>query len=140
MYCSNCGSTISDKAEICPKCGIRPFRNKSYCYNCGVNVKEEQEICIDCGVSLNKKPTNSSSQKSQEPWLMALLSFLITGLGQMIMGQVKKGAAWLIGGFFLAIFTAGISIFIIIPLVVIDAFLIAKKIKEGKQVGEWEFF
>jgi TM2 domain-containing membrane protein YozV/RNA polymerase subunit RPABC4/transcription elongation factor Spt4 len=140
MYCSNCSSNISDKAEICPKCGVRPFRNKNYCYHCGVNVNEEQEICIDCGVSLNKKPTNASSEKAKEPWLMALLSFFITGLGQMILGQVKKGAVWLIGGFLLALFTAGFSALIIIPLVVIDAFLIAKKMKEGKEVGEWEFF
>ena len=23
MYCKNCGSEIDDKAEICPKCGVR---------------------------------------------------------------------------------------------------------------------
>ncbi|MCZ7398188.1 MAG: zinc ribbon domain-containing protein [Candidatus Methanoperedens sp.] len=23
MYCKNCGAEIDDKAEICPKCGVR---------------------------------------------------------------------------------------------------------------------
>ena len=139
MYCTNCGDHISDKAEICPKCGVRLFRNKNHCFNCGKSVNENQEICVECGVSLNKK-LNGSSNAEKEPWLMALLSFLITGLGQMILGQGKKGAAILIGSIILAIITVGLSAFITTPLSIIDAYLIAKKKAGGKEVGEWEFF
>lgn len=142
MYCPNCGEQISEKAEICPKCGVRPFRIKNFCYNCGKNITENQEMCVDCGVSLNKviNGTSGMSNEAKDPWLMALLSFLITGLGQIVMGQVKKGAALLIGSMILGFFTAGISAAITIPLSTIDAYLIAKKIKEGKIVDEWEFF
>ena len=139
MYCSNCGDHISEKAEICPKCGVRPFRIKNYCYNCGKGVNENQEICVDCGVSINKKISGSSNGE-KEPWLMALLSFLITGLGQMIMGQGKKGATILIGSIILGMFTVGFSAFITTPLSIIDAYLIGKKKKDGKEVGEWGFF
>lgn len=139
MYCGNCGLSISEKAEICPHCGVRPLRNKNFCYNCGTKVNPEQEMCISCGVSLNKK-ASASPGNTREPWLMALLSFLITGLGQILVGQVKKGAAMLIGSALLGLMTAGLSAFITTPISIIDAYLITKKINQGKQVADWEFF
>lgn len=75
-----------------------------------------------------------------EPWLAALLSFLIVGLGQMLIGQVKKGVVFLIGSVVLTFVTFGLSVFITSVLAIVDAYLIAKKKKEGKEVGEWEFF
>lgn len=75
------------------------------------------------------------------PFVMALLSgFVFTGLGQMIMGQVKKGSLLLIGSILLALMTGGISLFITWPLTVVDAYLIARKLREGQAVGYWEFF
>ncbi|OMP67032.1 zinc ribbon domain-containing protein [Domibacillus epiphyticus] len=139
MYCSNCSEHISDKAEICPKCGVNPFRIKNYCHNCGKKVNENQEICVECGVSLTRNSTRGNNN-TQEPWLMALLSFLLTGLGQIIMGQGKKGAAILIGSIILGMFTLGVSALLTTPLAIIDAYLIAKKKKEGKEVGDWDFF
>lgn len=139
MFCTNCAENISDKAEVCPKCGVRQFRVTNYCSNCGVNVNENQEMCTNCGV-LIKKSATVAIDGLKEPWLMALLSFIITGLGQMILGQIKKGAVMLIGSIALGIFTVGFSFFITTPIAIIDAFLIAKKMKEGKEVGEWEFF
>lgn len=29
MYCPNCGNEISDKAYICPKCGVKLHSNKN---------------------------------------------------------------------------------------------------------------
>ena len=141
VYCTNCGEQIAEKAEICLKCGVRPFRTKLYCNECGSKVKNEhQEYCVDCGVSLKKNMISSGSSSTLEPWIAGLLSFLLTGLGQMLIGQVKKGIVILIVSFFLGFVTFGLSAFIVIPLAIIDAYLIAKKVKEGKRVGEWEFF
>lgn len=139
MHCTNCGEHISDKAELCPKCGVRPFRVKNYCHNCGVKVNEMQEMCVECGISF-KKSVNTISGTSLEPWLAALISFFITGLGQIIIGQVKKGVVILIVSIILGLFSFGFSAFITVPLAVIDAYLIAKKKQEGKEVGEWDFF
>ncbi|MGE6487467.1 double zinc ribbon domain-containing protein [Paenisporosarcina sp. NPDC076898] len=139
MHCTNCSEVISDQAEICPKCGVRTFTVKKYCSNCGKSVNENQEICVACGVSLKNK-RNSSSNGEKEPWLMALLSFLISGLGQIILGQTAKGITILVVSLIIGVITFGFSSFITVPISVIDAYLIAKKKKEGKVVGEWEFF
>lgn len=139
MYCSNCGENISNKAEVCPKCGVRPFRVKNYCYNCGEKVRNQnQEICTSCGVSLHNNSISSADAK--EPWLIALLSFFITGLGQIVAGQIKKGIAMLIVSVVLGAFSGGFSALFTIPISTIDGYLIAKKIKSGQQVEEWEFF
>ncbi|MBB5173868.1 zinc ribbon domain-containing protein [Texcoconibacillus texcoconensis] len=139
MYCPNCGNEISEKAEICPNCGVRPFRSVEYCYNCGDSLNKDQEMCTSCGVRVHKT-SHISNTDAKSPWLMALLSFLITGLGQMILGQVKKGVAILVASILLSMITFGSSVFITTPIAIIDAFLIAKKMREGKEVGEWEFF
>lgn len=81
------------------------------------------------------------SDPPKDPVLMGVLSgCLIAGLGQMILGQVAKGAVILLGSMVLAVVTFGVSIFATWPLGGIDAYLIAKKLKEGKCVGQWEWF
>jgi TM2 domain-containing membrane protein YozV len=83
----------------------------------------------------------AASDPPKDPVLMGILSgCLIVGLGQIILGQTAKGIAILLGSMALAVVTAGISIFITIPAAGVDAYLIAKKLKEGKAVGQWEFF
>jgi TM2 domain-containing membrane protein YozV len=82
-----------------------------------------------------------ASQPPKDPLLMALLSgCLIAGLGQMVLGQVKKGITVLILTVLVAIMTAGIGALIMYPLMALDAYSITKKLKEGKSVGEWEWF
>ena len=71
---------------------------------------------------------------------MAIVSFLILGLGQILMGQVKKGVAILLLSLFFMFSTGMLVALIVYPISVIDAYKIAKKIKAGKEVGEWEFF
>ena len=84
-----------------------------------------------------------------EPIIAALLSVLLPGLGQMLVGQTTKGVVMLvaaaaisgillIGGLFIIIPCCLIPFVPIIPA--IDGFLIAKKLKEGQSVGEWDFF
>ncbi len=83
------------------------------------------------------------SNPPKNPFLMAFLSFLITGLGQMILGQVAKGVVILVGTITVVIVTGGLAA-PLAPFVSIfcicDAFAIAKKLKAGKAVGKWEFF
>jgi TM2 domain-containing membrane protein YozV/ribosomal protein L40E len=139
MHCTSCSEKISDKAETCPKCGVRQYREKNFCATCGAGLKPNQEMCVQCGTSVRNNAA-ASSGSGMEPWIAGLLSFLITGLGQMIMGQGKKGALILVGSMILGFITLGMSIFITTPIAIIDAFLIAKKKKSGVPVGDWEFF
>lgn len=145
MNCTSCGEQISEKAEICPKCGVRPFRENNYCSGCGATLKPNQEMCVQCGRTVARQHNDMAMKSGTggsglEPGIAALLSFLLTGLSQMIMGQGKKGATMLIGSMILAVMTASASAFITIPLSAIDAYLIAKKKKAGVPVRDWEFF
>jgi TM2 domain-containing membrane protein YozV len=72
---------------------------------------------------------------------MGLLSgCCIAGLGQMVLGQVVKGVVFLIGAMALAAITAGLSIFATWPLMGVDAYMVARKLKSGSSVTEWESF
>lgn len=67
--------------------------------------------------------------------IMAIvLSFIIPGLGQLLLGQVVKGLV-ILG---VSLFTcAGFGLLTVAS--VLDAFLVAKA-KKRREVGEWEFF
>lgn len=73
-FCSNCGKKIDAKAEICPKCGVR-----------------------------QSSSNNSIESKRKEPWLAALASFFIPGLGQLYTGQSFGKAALIFCTSFLVI-------------------------------------
>ncbi|WP_431028496.1 double zinc ribbon domain-containing protein [Lysinibacillus sp. LZ02] len=139
MHCTNCSEHISDLAEICPKCGVRPYVTKNFCHSCGSSVNSNQAMCISCGTQL-KEIKKTQTVDSTNPAIMGLLSFLLVGLGQMLMGQVSKGIVMLIVSIVLAFLTFGLSSLITTPISIIDAVLIAKKKQQGTQVGEWEFF
>ncbi len=69
-YCSNCGALIDEKAEICPKCGVR--------------VSEPPPGRI------------STIPEKKNVALSVLLSFFIPGAGQMYCGKVVRGAGILV--------------------------------------------
>ena len=96
MYCTHCGKQINDNQAICLNCGCKPEGGNKFCYNCGAEVKEGAEFCLSCGVAL-KKEEKASVDKSkvggQDKTLMAILAFLLGGLGvhNFMMGENKKG-------------------------------------------------
>ncbi|MEI8373943.1 MAG: hypothetical protein WCJ35_14030 [Planctomycetota bacterium] len=78
------------------------------------------------------------SNPPKDPILMALLSgCCIAWLGQIVLGQTAKGLVMLAICVTLAFIGVG---FVGWPLSAVDAYLTAKKLKEGQSVGEWEFF
>jgi predicted nucleic acid-binding Zn ribbon protein len=72
MFCRNCGNEVNPNADICIKCGVKPFREKNFCPECGAQTKSNQEICIHCGISL----------KSHERYKQnSIFMMLILGVG-----------------------------------------------------------
>ncbi|HTN77746.1 MAG TPA: hypothetical protein VL096_20955 [Pirellulaceae bacterium] len=69
-----------------------------------------------------------------------LLSLILVGLPQMIMGQSIKGVVLLIGAIVLGVLTLGLAAPVIWVVAAVDAYMIANKLKSGQSVGEWEFF
>lgn len=88
-----------------------------------------------------------ASSPPKDPILMAVLSFFIPWLGQILIGQVTKGIVMLlVTPILFALFvivTLGMGL-VVLPFVgliaVIDAYLLAKKLKDGQAIGNWEFF
>lgn len=82
-----------------------------------------------------------------EPELAAILSFLVSGLGQMLNGQVVKGAIILgvgiIGNFILGMLTCGLGCIVVgIPYFIaqiVDAYKCAKILKSGGTLRKYEY-
>jgi TM2 domain-containing membrane protein YozV len=87
------------------------------------------------------------SNPPKDPILMAVVSFFIPWLGQILIGQVAKGIVMILMTPILVVLfvivTLGMGL-IVLPFIslvaVIDAYLLAKKLKEGQAIGNWEFF
>ncbi|WP_417730509.1 DUF4339 domain-containing protein [Rosistilla oblonga] len=75
-------------------------------------------------------------ESPRNPVVMAMCSFLLMGLGQIIMGQTAKGFLIM----FSILLTCGVFLFVTPIVGPIDAYLIAKKLEAGKSVGKWEWF
>lgn len=46
--CANCGATLEEGQEFCPKCGT-PKKKKNVCAKCGAELQDGQEFCPKCG-------------------------------------------------------------------------------------------
>lgn len=78
------------------------------------------------------------STPPKDPIIAAVLSVLLLGgVGQMYLGQTKKGIILIVATLVLSC----IGIGFLIPFVgAYDAYVIGNKLKEGKSVGDMEFF
>jgi TM2 domain-containing membrane protein YozV len=82
----------------------------------------------------------------RDPTLMAILSLVVPGLGQIVLGQTAKGAAILVVFFGLNLMACCGVIFALLGAIavavasIIDAHQIAVKLRSGQPVGQWEFF
>ena len=108
-YCTKCGKQMPDDSRYCPHCGAPsagpvgypprpdtqpPYQAPNQAPNSGVMVVHD---------------------KSEG--LAAVLSFLIPGLGQIYVGKIGRGIAFLIGGVVLAMF---IWVPFLLPMMAVD--------------------
>lgn len=76
----------------------------------------------------------------KKPWLAALLSLLLPGLGQIYCAQDNKGV-FLVGMSLLGQWsTGGLSSWILCPVMAVDALMIARKSNANGEIRRWEFF
>lgn len=79
--------------------------------------------------------------QSKSPVLAALLSFLLVGMGQVYLGQIEKGVTMIVIVLSLMlIITPGSWGMVILFLNVVDAFVLARRMNQGKELGAWQFF
>ncbi len=69
-----------------------------YCSNCGALIDERAEICPKCGVRVSEPPVSRISiiPEKKSVALAAVLSFFIPGLGQMYCGKTARGVGILV--------------------------------------------
>ncbi len=87
MYCKNCGSSISDTAKFCPKCGA-PVTSENAA---GTTFPEYGDTSVT-----QPAPEVEVSEKS---WLAALLlEIFLGGLGihRFYVGKIGTGILWLL--------------------------------------------
>lgn len=76
----------------------------------------------------------------RDPTVMAILSLVLPGLGQVVLGQTVKGVVLFLlflGVWFSTACFGGVAVAI---AAIIDAYQIATRLKRGQPVGHWEFF
>ena len=115
-------------------------RKTKFCVNCGAEIDERAEICPKCGVRVappppptNSMPTVLAERKSEG--LAAVLSFLFVGLGQIYNGQIGKGILFIIVGVVAVLSMLILIGFLLYPLFwiynIYDAYSTAKGINAG---------
>lgn len=158
MFCRNCGREVLEQAAACLACGLAPTNGNRFCRTCGSSTHPEAIVCVKCGVatrqtrysqaiSANEGQFVFPSDPPKDPILICLLSVLLVGLGQIVLGQTAKGIMLLLGALFggcvIGVLTMGLGL-ILVPIIWlvsgIDAYRIATKLKEGQPVHKWEFF
>jgi TM2 domain-containing membrane protein YozV len=114
-YCTNCGSEIDEKAEICPDCGVRQVDPGAY----------------------QETSTHQVKYQEKNPVLALILSLIIVGLGQVYNGQTVKGIIFFLVAVIIGLTGIGIIIsFIIWLYAMYDAYNTAQRINNGEVVGD----
>lgn len=117
-----------------------------FCRNCGEAIHEQAEICPHCGVR-NRDPPKSGVDTLVEdltgggnPFVAAVASAIVPGLGQLYNRQLEKGLVLLVAGFLSALSMAVVVGFVLFPVVwlyaVYDAYKVAEKQGAAVDAGE----
>ncbi len=118
VYCTNCGAAISRAAEICPECGVRQLTDPT------------------AGGGGGGVAAGGGSENEKDPGLAAVLSFFVTGLGQIYNGEIGKGIALMLVqafNFVLIFFLIGLFTFPVVWLFgIYDAYQSAERINERR--------
>jgi TM2 domain-containing membrane protein YozV len=77
---------------------------------------------------------------THSPGIAALISFFLTGGGQVYNGQTGKGITLLMAAICLGLISYGILGGVIWVITLIDAICVGNKLNQGRVVSKWEFF
>lgn len=129
MFCTRCGAVISQEDSNCQNCGRKFFftGENSYYGQVSFTVPETAEMIYP-------------SDPPRNPLLALLLSFLVIGVGQLYVGQVTKGIALFIVALLVGVLFFPYAAGVIWAIGILDAPLIARKLRHGYPVRHWEWF
>lgn len=136
LTCQFCASPLERMSNICPFCAGANQRASPVV---STRVALEPAWQRQAGVADDGRITAASPVR--DPVLMALLSACcLPGLGQVLLGQTFKGAVSFVITLILSVTTGGFALLVLMPVLGVDAYLLADKLRDGRTVGQWEFF
>jgi hypothetical protein len=137
----------SSNGSLCQYCGFALERGLNICTFCtGANLRNSAaKIQIDPPwqkqAASNDQGRISATTPARDPLLMTFFSgCCFPGLGQILMGQVAKGAVVGVIALLIMFITNGMAALVLLPIAALDAYLVADKLRDGRTVGPWEFF
>lgn len=114
MFCSKCGAENPEAARFCAKCG-----NALALAPAAPVAAPPLDTMRASGATVPVSPTGKT------PWVAALLSFLICGLGQLYNNDVKKGVTMFVAAIAGVWLTAGVVTFFIWIWGIVDGWQVA---------------
>lgn len=128
-----------------PETGARD-PDEVYCRDCGDIIDERAEICPHCGVRQRSPPRSTPSSALDDvlaggnPFVAAVLSALLPGLGQIYNRELGKGLAIMVGSFLAAVSALVLVGFVLFPAIwlyaVYDAYRVAEAQATTTDTGE----
>jgi TM2 domain-containing membrane protein YozV len=110
------------------------------CHSNATGNPVRARFCTSCGYLLPESEVCWRAQR-KSPWLAALLSFVLVGMGQIYIGQIEKGVTMIVIVLSLTIAVApGPWGIVIVFFNVLDAFVLAQRSNKGRELGRWQFF
>lgn len=82
-----------ENTVVCPQCGQINSRDGGYCSSCGADLTAVAAGSPQPNAARAREGAKYAVNK--EPWLAAVLSLIVVGLGQFYNGDAKKGALML---------------------------------------------
>lgn len=116
-----------------------------FCRDCGAVISERAEICPECGVRQRAPPRSSVDSTLDDvfeggnPFVAAVLSAVFPGLGQIYNRELEKGIAIIVASFLAALSALVLIGFLLFPLVwlyaIYDAYTVADRLGRTADVG-----
>lgn len=114
-----------------------PGPDQVYCRDCGAIISERAEICPSCGVRQRPPPSSTTDDALEDlfeggnPFVAAVLSAIFPGLGQLYNRELSKGLAFIVGSFLAALSALLVIGFLLFPAVwlyaIYDAYTVADR-------------
>ena len=132
MFCPKCNKEIADGSSFCPECGERTL----------VTNNSTNDLHNSAAGTRDQNNTSKLVHPKNPPLTPHLcwINLLLSGLAQMIYGQIAKGifllAITIISNLFLPIILA----LVIGGISIVDAYMVGKALKNGAHLTKWAWF
>ena len=110
--------------------------DEAFCRNCGAVISDRAEICPECGVRQRPPPRSSLDRAADDllgggnPFVAAVLSAVFPGVGQLYNRELGKGIALMAAGTVAALSVAVVVGLVLYPVVWVYAVYDAYKTAE----------